>query len=212
MNVISTLIRAFAPWMDQARDYMFRRAAPTVALGPLMQVLYNYLGRAVRRLDALVLKWERGQLPVRRAPAAPRRAAQAGSAPSKPRLPTRPNWLRDCHAPFGLYAAGVERLLEDPDTRALLAAAPQAGRILRPLARMFGVAVPEWLRLPRRKRKPRALKPRKPREDLSDLRPIALRFIPPKDRARLRRLGMRFKSDTELPGDLRLISLRFMNK
>ena len=192
MNVISTLIRAFAPWMDQAREYMFRRAAPTAALGMLMPLLYNYLGRAVRRLDALVLKWERDQLTARRAPAAPRRATQGKSAPKALGLPTRPNWLRDCHQPFGIYAASVERLFEDPDTRALVAAAPQAGRILRPLARMFGLPVPDWLRLPKRQRKPRPPKLRAPREDLSDLRPIAIRFIPPTDRARLRRLGLRF--------------------
>ena len=40
----------------------------------------------------------------------------------------------------------------------------------------------------------RAFKPRAPRENLSGLRPIAIRFIPPKDLARLRRLGLRFKT------------------
>ena len=41
---------------------------------------------------------------------------------------------------------------EEPEMREFYAAAPQLGRILRPLAFMIGAPVPEWLRLPRRVR------------------------------------------------------------
>ena len=39
---------------------------------------------------------------------------------------------------------------EEAEMRAFHDAAPQVGRILRPLAHMIGAPVPEWLRLPRR--------------------------------------------------------------
>ena len=48
---------------------------------------------------------------------------------------------------------------EAPEMAEFYAAAPQAGRILRPLADMIGAPVPDWLRLPRRVRK-RAPPPR----------------------------------------------------
>ena len=45
---------------------------------------------------------------------------------------------------------------EEAEMAALHAAAPQVGRILRPLAHMIGARVPEWLQLPKgvRKRHP----------------------------------------------------------
>ena len=41
---------------------------------------------------------------------------------------------------------------EEAEMAALHAAAPQVGRILRPLAHMIGARVPEWLQLPKRVR------------------------------------------------------------
>ena len=43
---------------------------------------------------------------------------------------------------------------EEPEMAALYAAAPQVGRILRPLAHMIGAPLPAWLQLPRRVRDP----------------------------------------------------------
>ena len=40
---------------------------------------------------------------------------------------------------------------EEPEMREFYAAAPQLGKILRPLAHMIGATLPEWLRLPKRK-------------------------------------------------------------
>ena len=137
MHVTSTLVRAFAPWIDQLRSLIFHRAIYTAVLGPLMPILHNYLGRAVRRLDRLVLAWERDQLPT--APTTRRTARPARQVAKPPRLPTAQNWLPNLHAPAGQYRAPLAVLLADPDTKALAEATPQAGRILRPLCRMFGV-------------------------------------------------------------------------
>ena len=54
------------------------------------------------------------------------------------------------------YAAMVRRfdlveMLDDPETAAIVAVAPQLGRVLRPLCRMLAVKQPTWLRLPRRR-------------------------------------------------------------
>jgi hypothetical protein len=48
----------------------------------------------------------------------------------------------------------LEKLVEDPELQALVAAAPQLGRVLRPLCHMLAVKLPPWLRLPRRPRRP----------------------------------------------------------
>jgi hypothetical protein len=57
-------------------------------------------------------------------------------------------------------AAGsqLRHLLADPEMAALIEAAPQMGRLLRPLCRSLGVRLPPGLLPP-----PRAPKPRKPR-------------------------------------------------
>jgi hypothetical protein len=41
---------------------------------------------------------------------------------------------------------------EDPEMAEFFAAAPQVGRILRPLAHMIGAPLPAWLKLPKRVR------------------------------------------------------------
>ena len=41
---------------------------------------------------------------------------------------------------------------EDPEMAELFAAAPQVGRVLRPLAHMIGATLPAWLKLPKRVR------------------------------------------------------------
>ena len=52
--------------------------------------------------------------------------------------------------PTAQFALQVELFLANPDTRALVEAAPQAGRILRPLCRGLNLTPPDWLRLPDR--------------------------------------------------------------
>jgi hypothetical protein len=43
-------------------------------------------------------------------------------------------------------------LLNDPEMQAIFERAPQVGRILRPWCHVFGLEVPGWLRLPKRRR------------------------------------------------------------
>ena len=195
-----SLTHRLASWVELLRKHIAHHAGLNRALAPVVLILWGRLGRMMLRLASLESRWRSGTLraPRLRAPR-PRTPRPARATPAAPRLrlPAAQGWLPRLILHTGSFHDPIANLLADPDTLALLAAAPQAGRILRPLAHMFGISLPEVLRLPKRERKPRPPKPRKlrkPREDLSDLRPIAIRFIPPKDRARLRRLGLRFKT------------------
>ncbi|MBN9562298.1 MAG: hypothetical protein J0H14_16470 [Alphaproteobacteria bacterium] len=76
------------------------------------------------------------------------------------------------------FASNLYTLLEDPEMRAFLAAAPEAGRILRPLWRkLTPEALPEILRLPPRPRQPRAPRPPRPAKPAPGSGPPGLRRV-----------------------------------
>ncbi len=164
MNFLSTLARrlytAFKAAAEPVNNHMRLHYRTPM---PLLVAALLRMHRLVGRFDRLVLKWERDQLPTPRK-RTPR--PTAARKPAGPALPTRFGWLGKL-VPAAQSGAGyLDMMLQEPngDTRALAAAAPQAGRILRPLCRIFGVTPPDWLALPRRPRKPQAPKPPKPRK------------------------------------------------
>ena len=129
-------------------------------LQPLMTLIWLYLHRPAQRLARLIAKLQAGTL----TPPRPRTAATTPPSPAprapKLRLPGRHAWLiRLVQRTAQLYPQ-LEILIGRPEMAELLAAAPQAGRILRPLCRMLGIRpVPPVLRLPPRPRRPRPPKP-----------------------------------------------------
>ena len=136
------------------------------ALVPMLSLLTWRLGRIAQRLDRLMLRWQAGTLPRPRPPHAPRPAAEASLRINVPRINVPPIYVPQGHAwlirlvqPTAQYMPQLERFLADPQTRALVAAAPQAGRLLRPLCRMLAIVPPDWLRLPARPARPRPLQP-----------------------------------------------------
>ncbi len=143
---------------DGLREAVGQRQRASRALIPLLNLVWGRLTRLLTRLDRLTRLWEADRLPTPR----PRRPATPRQRPPPElRQPTGHGWLARLLGPnFG--PAGVAALLQDPDARALFEAAPQAGRIFRPLCRLLGVDQPDWLRLPPRPRKPRAPKPPRP--------------------------------------------------
>ena len=167
MYVISTLARRLFTALGVARDAMGRHTYGNHVLGPLMGLVWTRMLRLLNRFDRLVLLWERDRLP---APRAPRPARARKPAAPAPCLPTANGWLLKLVPPAVAGSAFVTALLADPETRALVEAAPQAGRILRPLARLLGAELPDYLRLPRRKRKPAPPKPPRPESRTSLLR------------------------------------------
>jgi hypothetical protein len=127
-------------------------------LGPLAILLGNYLSGTLRRLAALHARFAAGKLPAvtrARRPATERPPTERRPAA----IPRGPVLLTEFRAGFDEM---LQVLLDDPEMRALLAASPQAGRILRPLWRKLSPGpLPEVLRLPPRPR--RQPKPRQPR-------------------------------------------------
>ena len=143
-------------------------------MGPLTLLLRAYLSRTLDRLSRLHAQFLAGTLPAPcPAGAAPRQSAEHQSAEQRstgcaapearaasPRIPTGHVFV-----PFfvaHLYHA-LDELMADPEMLALLQAAPQAGRILRPLwRRMTAAPLPEILMLPKRPRRSRQTVPPAP--------------------------------------------------
>ena len=122
-----------------AQSYRERMAAPLILL------IWTRLRRLAARFAALAARVRAGTLrsraPARRAASRP--ASPSGLSPPPPRLPNDFAWLVRL---VGREAAGcgsqLQFLLTDPEFAALIAAAPQMGRVLRPLCRMLGVEPP----------------------------------------------------------------------
>ena len=135
---------------DRAREALFLLA-------------WTRIGRMARRFESLFSKWQAGRLPKPRPSRAGRHAAASSPQPRKlrdpqPRIPRGRTWLV---AQVGYHAAGrasqLQHLFTDPDFGTFIEAAPQVGRILRPLCHMLGIDPPPPLAPPvRPRRKPPA--------------------------------------------------------
>ena len=136
----------FASIMKGLGEAVAARGGRGGLAGPLVILIWSRLSRMAVRFARLAAR-------IRAGTAAPRRRATprpAGDRPRKPypRLPRRFAWLPPLVPGAGAYGSQLQHLLADPEMAALLAAAPQAGRILRPLCRMLGVRPPHGLRAP----------------------------------------------------------------
>ena len=119
----------------------------------LFKLIWRRLRRMSRRFAVIMAHFRAGTLPAPGSalprPATPRRDGLRPQRPSQ-----RLGWV--------IYAVSwfvwgrhyeLEEMLEDPEMAAQVAAAPQLGRVLRPLCRMLAVKLPDMLRLPRRPRR-----------------------------------------------------------
>jgi hypothetical protein len=111
---------------------------PRTAHAGVTTSLCHYLYRTARRLTRLIEAVANGRAPK------PRRRARPGRSGSKPvALPRQPAWLlRDLRHQAAVWRNQLERLLDEPEARAFLAAAPTAGRLLRPLCHMLALKPP----------------------------------------------------------------------
>ena len=121
--------------------------------GPLIVLIWTRLRRMAGRFAGLAARVAAGT-------ASPRRRASPHPATGRPhppyrRLPRGFAWLVRQLPGTAAGAAQMQYLLAEPEMAALLAAAPQMGRILRPLCRMLGVR-------PRPTCSPRRRRPRRP--------------------------------------------------
>jgi hypothetical protein len=117
-----------------------RDAAITLAR-PLLILLWSRLNRTVLRFAALAARAAAGRLAAPRQ--RPARPAPVSPPPPRPRPPAVGfAWLVRLVPGTAAYGSQLQYLVATPEMTALLAAAPQAGRILRPLCRMLGVPPP----------------------------------------------------------------------
>ncbi len=128
-----------------------RRAVAVVWLA------WPYLSRLATRFVALAERVRTGKVCV----VAPARLRAAPDAP-RPRSPSLPSgfaWMIRLTQSTAVFGSQLRHLLTDPAFAALLAQAPQAGRLLRPLCRMLGIEpgpdLPPALFAPPRLRPPR---------------------------------------------------------
>ena len=153
----TTLAGRFAMSFDLLRRLIANFGGASGPTGPFTAEIYHRIGRMGRRLANLIHRYETGTLPKPRPhrPIVRERAARPAPDPAS-HLPTRFGWMlgwvQKCIWPVGQFERMV---LSDPEAQAFLAAAPQAGRILRPLFHMAGVACPASLALPRRQKNPK---------------------------------------------------------
>ena len=146
---------------------------------PLIAPALRRVGRLNARFLAVVAAFRAGRLtPPRASPEADQRptpasrarpvseeaqaaafgAAASGAAatglpasPKRERLPARFGWMLRFGSEVACLRSQLEHwLTTNPELATLLAAAPQAGRILRPLCHMLGIPLPPALRLPPR--------------------------------------------------------------
>jgi hypothetical protein len=86
------------------------------------------------------------------ASAPPAGAPQGAPGPAMPSLPRGRGWLLRLVPRCGHVSGALTQLMAEPEFLALLDAAPQAGRLLRPLYWMLGLKPPPQLALPKRRR------------------------------------------------------------
>ncbi len=117
------------------------RSAGRALAGPLIVLIWGRLRRMAARFGRLAARLRAGKLS-----ACPTSRRPAASGPQPAPLPRGFAWLIRLVPEAAAGAAQLQHLLDDPAMAALIAAAPQAGRILRPLCRMLGVPPPPGLR------------------------------------------------------------------
>jgi hypothetical protein len=131
------LARRFAMIMAGLGALIARRFLKMPHLSGFTVQLWGYLNRAVRRFHRALTR------PAKVMAMARVRADRAGSARVRPAAwPRGRGWIvRELGWEAAAYMAQLEALLGEVATRAALAHAPGAGRILRPICRILGVAV-----------------------------------------------------------------------
>jgi hypothetical protein len=160
-----------------------RRIAADRTAGPFILLIDARLRHLLARFISLAARAEAGKLrPPRRRTVRPRAApppeeplpgeaspGQPTPDPTPPRqperlLPRKFGWLiRFVPYEAACFGSQLQHQFSQPEMVALLEAAPQAGRILRPLCWMLAIPLPPNLRLPGKPRKPRP--PKQPRPE-----------------------------------------------
>jgi hypothetical protein len=189
----SALGQRYFPHIGDLCAYLAHTAARHRQLSPLLVLVWFRLRRTLSRLDRLAVRWQRGRHHQNSCQGRPRiespPAIHPGDAWLPRHTPRGDAWLIRLHQPLAQFAPRIQALLDDPEIAALCAAAPQAGRLLRPLCRMFGLAPPAGLALPPRREPP--AKPPPPPPPPAEHSPHIWPFVPQRLRLRVPNLRRR---------------------
>ena len=143
-SIILSGLRAAVANSSALRSLNPAHAERVRARTAMLVLVWGRIGRMANRFEKLFARWRANTLPNRTLPRPrPARASEPATPRKNPGWPTGRAWL--VHV-VGYEAAGrasqLQHLLAHPDMAAFLHAAPQAGRILRPLCHMLGIAPP----------------------------------------------------------------------
>ncbi len=158
----TTPAETFAGILTGLRNAIAAAAAKNPLARLLLVLLWSRLGRLARRFIALAARVEAGTAAPRPRRASPHPAEKRARPPYQ-RLPRRFAWLPPQVPGAAAFGSQLQYWLATEEMAAILAAAPQAGRMLRPLCRMLGVRPPPALAPP----------PRPARTPAPDCRPAA---------------------------------------
>ena len=140
MNI--SLIPSVADRIALTLAGLCRAVAARVAHGAMAEAMillvWQRIQRIDRRLQGLLRRFQEGRLVLR--PAGRPGARGASRARRMALLPRRFGWLLPLvPGEAACFAGQIREMLAEPEMVALLAAAPQAGRVLGPLCRMLGI-------------------------------------------------------------------------
>jgi hypothetical protein len=164
-----TLADPFAAIIDGLCRAVAARAVCERGFVPVALVLWGWLRRIGARFAAIAAKARAGSL---RLPMLRRRLARPRSPGPAPRLPRGLGWLLRVAPEASPFATQLGAFLAEPEVIALLEAAPQLARPLRPLCRMLGVR-PAPALPPARRAPPPLAAPASPRGPLERPSPAA---------------------------------------
>ncbi len=140
MSLTETLSVAdrFALSLDGLRRVVAARIAGGMMAAAMILLVWQRLQRIERRIKGMLARFRQGRLVVRRAVIS--RVGVVRSGGGVARLPRDFAWLVKL-VPYqaACFAGQISTLLGEPEMVALLAAAPQARRVLAPLCRMLGI-------------------------------------------------------------------------
>ncbi len=132
--------------IEALRRIIAARAGRDRAAVPIVLLVWPYLHRLAARFEALARRVRAGGRVVATPRTRPASLAPPSPAPHSlaprcrpPRPPRGLAWLIRLAPDAAQLGGQLRHLLADPELASLLAAAPQAGRILRPLCRMLGI-------------------------------------------------------------------------
>lgn len=111
--------------------------APRNPAAPLLMLAYRRLRRVLLRFTRLLEQAAAGTRPLRQV--RPARPARAARARPELRLPSGFAWLVQLVPEAAAFGSQLRHLLLQPEMVALIAAAPEAGRLFGPLGRMLAV-------------------------------------------------------------------------